>query len=625
MSGFFGIFNRNGEPVDKKIANDMLDTMSSWEPDERKLWIDGSVALGHAMLLNTPESKYEHLPLKKEAYILTMDARIDNREELAKEIELPDRPMDQIGDSEFILGAYKKWGEECPKYLLGDFSFVIWDEKKEQLFCVRDHIGIKSFYYYLDNDHFVFGNDISTLLSHPIIPYTLNDDTVAIYMQDEGVEKTRETFFNSINKLPAASTRTVSGGNVVEVFFWDIEKIPQISYNTREAYVKKLRELFEMAVKCRLRTDYPIASHLSGGIDSSPLAVFTARELEQKSAMLHAYNWINIPKDTDEYEYESWSFSRKIAALEKNIEHHEFSIDSKFMVDQWKTHNIFTKGTMYEWNEYYVQNSANSLGVRTILSGWGGDELITNNGTTYIEGLFWKGDLFKVLKYFYQEKKYEEISWKKFMKLALVRILPDVVMDKLRKKEESPIDSKYCLYATQYLSKILDLYNVKKFYNVSGVRNQQKMYYHNGHILERIESWGLMAFSKKLEYRYPLLDKRIVEFALGVPEELFYPKEGKCRHLIKDAVNDLLPSEILHFSKTDEVKVNHTYKRRYVEALKILKKEIEQIGCSDEKQNYINCLQLKEDLLKFDFKNNDPYELGKIITAYMLMRSLESV
>ena len=82
MSGFFGIFNRNGNPIDKKIANDMLEAMSCWGPDERDLWIDGPVALGHAMLWNTPESKYEHLPLQKDTYILTMDARIDNRDEL---------------------------------------------------------------------------------------------------------------------------------------------------------------------------------------------------------------------------------------------------------------------------------------------------------------------------------------------------------------------------------------------------------------------------------------------------------------------------------------------------------------------------------------------------------------
>ena len=72
MSGIFGIFNRNGKPVEEKIVNAMLDAMSYWEPDERHIWVEGPVALGHAMLWNTPESKYEHFPLEQGAYVLTM-------------------------------------------------------------------------------------------------------------------------------------------------------------------------------------------------------------------------------------------------------------------------------------------------------------------------------------------------------------------------------------------------------------------------------------------------------------------------------------------------------------------------------------------------------------------------
>lgn len=130
MSGIFGIFNRNGNAVDKQIVETMLEATSYWEPDESGTWINGPVVLGHTMLWNTPESKYEHLPLEKDVLVLTMDARIDNREELARDLELPNRPLEEVGDSEFILAAYVKWGEACPKYLVGDFAFAIWDEKK---------------------------------------------------------------------------------------------------------------------------------------------------------------------------------------------------------------------------------------------------------------------------------------------------------------------------------------------------------------------------------------------------------------------------------------------------------------------------------------------------------------
>ena len=89
MSGIFGIFNRNGETINKTIVNMMLDTMSLWTPDETDSFIEGPIALGNAMVWNTPESKYEHLPLEKDESILIIDARLDNRYELAKELDLP--------------------------------------------------------------------------------------------------------------------------------------------------------------------------------------------------------------------------------------------------------------------------------------------------------------------------------------------------------------------------------------------------------------------------------------------------------------------------------------------------------------------------------------------------------
>ena len=156
MSGILGILNRDGRAIKSELVEKMHHNMSTWNPDVKHIYLSNSVALGHAMLWNTPESKYENLPLESHACVLTMDARIDNRDELFMELDLPDKPLGEIGDSEFILAAYIKWGEECPKYLLGDFSFALWDEQKQQIFCARDHVGVKQFYYYVSDDIFVF-------------------------------------------------------------------------------------------------------------------------------------------------------------------------------------------------------------------------------------------------------------------------------------------------------------------------------------------------------------------------------------------------------------------------------------------------------------------------------------
>jgi len=367
----------------------MLDAVSSWNPDERDVWINETIALGHTMLWNTAESKYEHLPLHTKTCVLTMDARIDNRDELVKAFKWHDRPLEKIGDSEFILAAYLKWGEDCPKYLLGDFAFAIWDDKKQQLFCARDHVGIKLFHYYISDQLFIFSNDIEGVLAHTAVPKTLDDNTVATFLKDEGIHTKRATFFEKIKKLPAATTLTVTRSSVTEKKYWDIEKSPSTHFDTYEEYVERLKELLDSAVEARLRTVFPVTSHLSGGIDSSPIAVLAARKLKKRDKNLYAFNWINVPEN-DEYEYEAWSFSRRIAASE-NIIHKEFTIDPEFMVKQYEEHNFFTRGTMFYWREYAVQEMGQEVGARTVLSGWGGDELIAHSGSTQLGELVVKG------------------------------------------------------------------------------------------------------------------------------------------------------------------------------------------------------------------------------------------
>ena len=138
MSGIFGIYNRNGDPVSPEIVEKILAALSSWKPDDSGTWINGPVALGHTMLWNTPESKLERLPHSTENLCITIDARLDNREELVGKLEMYSRPLEKITDSDLVLAAYSKWGEGCPQHLLGDFAFAIWDGNDNKLFCARE-------------------------------------------------------------------------------------------------------------------------------------------------------------------------------------------------------------------------------------------------------------------------------------------------------------------------------------------------------------------------------------------------------------------------------------------------------------------------------------------------------
>ena len=163
MSAITGIFYRNNHSVKFDQIKKMNDSLSHRGPDGSKVLNYESIALGHQMLYTTKESLKETLPFKdKSGLIITADARIDNREELADQLKIDNSP--ENSDSQFILEAYKKWGDKCPEKLLGDFAFAIWDIGEQKLFCARDHMGIKSFYYYLTDEHLFFATEIRHFL-----------------------------------------------------------------------------------------------------------------------------------------------------------------------------------------------------------------------------------------------------------------------------------------------------------------------------------------------------------------------------------------------------------------------------------------------------------------------------
>lgn len=147
MSGIAVIWNRSGRPVEMGQLVQMTQLMEHRGPDGARHWVQGPIAMGHRALNTTPESSLERQPLLDEAagLGLTFDGRIDNRDEL-KSVLAADRTNGRVEtDAELVLAAYRKWGEECPQHLLGDFAFAIWDEPRKRLFCARDHLGVRPF------------------------------------------------------------------------------------------------------------------------------------------------------------------------------------------------------------------------------------------------------------------------------------------------------------------------------------------------------------------------------------------------------------------------------------------------------------------------------------------------
>lgn len=586
MSGFFGIFNCNGKPVEKEIITTMLDAISYWDPDETGVWSEGSVALGHAMLWNTPESKYETFPLNKDVYVLTMDARIDNRDELLEELELPNRPSLEMGDSEFILAAYKRWGVECPKYLLGDFSFAIWDEKKQQMFCARDHVGVKQFYYHLSDELFLFGNDLKVLTQYPNISQTINDEAVANYIVNHQLLSHKITFFESFIKLPPAHTLVVSKTNTEVKCYWRLEDAPRVKLPNAEAYAAKLRELLEKAVYARMRSDYTITSHLSGGLDSSSIAVLAARKLKEKGEKLLAFNWLHEPGEKDDPEHYEWANSRLIAKVE-GIEHHYVTLTAEDIYKYMSERDIAYGETATFWYEYPVREAAQKKGSRTILSGWGGDELATYHGQSFYANLFMYGKFLRLIK-----ELRVRMKKRKGIKPILSFIYHNVFIPLVPRTLYCKMPKVTCDEASFPFIKKEFMHVIEKEQNKSRlltrqpqktIRDHMLAYWGNSHIQSRIESWEIASFINHLEYTYPLLDKRILELAVSVPVEYFI-NSGNGRYIFYLVAKEYLPKKILSVQKVYEPNRIHHLSMMTLVAFKLV---LDRKSAKDN-MNYIN-------------------------------------
>ncbi len=491
MSGIFGIFNRNGKPVDKEIVSTMLDTISSWDPDDRGTWIDGSVALGHTMLWNTPESKLEHLPSSKDHLSITMDARLDNREELAEKLSM-NRPLLQITDSDFILAAYRKWGEDCPKYLLGDFAFVIWDEKEQRLFCARDHIGIKPFFYYLTDECFVFGNDMRSFLAHPHIDKSLNENNIAYYLKGEDCLHNL-TFYEHIHKLLPGTSIVVNHSTVSKCCYWLPEHSPRIRFSSDEAYAARLRELLKQSVQARLRSAYPVTSHLSGGLDSSGIAVIASRLLRKDNRKLLAFNWVAKPDSNDDPEYYEWGYSKRLADLEE-IEHHYVDLNAEGLSDIFLNLDITQGDTVDLWYEFFVREQAANANSRVILSGWGGDEIVTSYGRGYFAELLYRGKIVKSIRALKDYTKTRDDTVRVFLKLyfyvAIWQAIPSKLRCFLHKKSCYTPQPLICI--KKNFAEFVESIKEKNFNTrAKSVRDVQISYLNGGHIQERAESWAI--------------------------------------------------------------------------------------------------------------------------------------
>lgn len=282
MSGISGILRLDGRPADPAEIERMLAAIAHRGPDGERTWCSGPVALGHRLLATVSHSSRGSLHGTTEAgaVVVTADLRIDNRAELASALDL-DPAERNASDDELLLRAYERWGEECPRHLVGDFAFALWDGRRRTFFCARDPFGVRPFYYFASSRLFCFASEAKALFTLPEVPREIDERSIGDYLAGIFEDPSR-TFFRAVLRLPPAHTATIGADGCLRLQrYWSLDPDREIRLRSDKEYAEAFRDLFTEAVRCRLRTEGRIGSMLSGGLDSSAI-VCVARALRRR-------------------------------------------------------------------------------------------------------------------------------------------------------------------------------------------------------------------------------------------------------------------------------------------------------------------------------------------------------
>jgi asparagine synthase (glutamine-hydrolysing) len=556
MSGIAGIFHLDDRSVDRAQLAHMVDRLAHRGPDGADIWCEGAIGLGHRMLWTTPESLFEKLPHVKAPLSITADARIDNREELVTTLELNNYPIKEATDSDIILAAYEKWGEECPKHLLGDFAFAIWDGFNQCLFCARDQYGIKPFYYYHHSGKsFVFASEIKGLLASSDIPRHLNESRVGDFLLLD-FEETSQTLYQDIFRLPPATRLIVNRHHIQSNSYWSLDPTREIRLQSNEEYAEAFRDVFTKAVHCRLRSAFSIGSTLSGGLDSSSISCVARNFLVANGKdPLHTFSWIFEKYPTsDERHYQG------LVVAQGGIQPHQIQGDRisplvDFETMLWHLDEPHNHPNFFLLWELFKATQGQQ--IRVLLEGLDGDTTVSH-GLGYFNELAQQGRIFTLLRetqgytqiyggsaqglikqliwtqhitrrihqsqfFFALRRRWHNLRKLSFPSIAWLDALNPAFVKRLQLRERLQDRDRLWIPKTE--------------------REMHHKLLQRGRISYHFEGLNKIGAAFNVEPRYPFSDIRVLEFCLALPpEQKMY--QGCTRMVLRRAMQDILPPEI---------------------------------------------------------------------------------
>jgi asparagine synthase (glutamine-hydrolysing) len=480
---------------------------------------------------------------------LVADLRLHERQALESQLGLTRAKARRRDDLALLHDAFSRWGDAFADHLLAEGTLAVWDRRNQRLLCWRDPAGVRPLYYRCEPGRsFVFSSDLTSLAAHPRVQTAADLPYLRSFLEAGGrFSHPSRTLLNGVRKLPAAHILLADESGVRVHRYWRPVGLPERRYRREGDYVDELREILQQAVACRvLGHEDRVGAHLSGGLDSSSLAVLAGREVAMPGRRLTGFSWAPPRDRVAELEGDERLLA-EAAAQYGDINLRYTTLLPHQLAELACTDRALRPVEAMRY-EAAASRGAVELGIGTIMSGWGGDEGIVWNGTGYFADLARRGRWLTVQRELRHRASIHHGgsllgAWKR---RVVTPLLPDSALHAIgwmERPSAGGFPQELRPEVVQLLSDVEPLAPSPGKRERPGVRRMQLERLTGGALQYRMEAWAAHGTGLGLTYVFPLLDRRILEFALSIPDRLYF-QHGWKRWLYRTAMEGILPDAV---------------------------------------------------------------------------------
>jgi asparagine synthase (glutamine-hydrolysing) len=558
MSGIAAVLNLDGSAVPRSEVERMANVLKPYGPDRQKVLMRHSVAFVACLHYLTPEDLFERQPVHFHSrFVLLFDGRIDNRSELGDSLCIGTPELQSMPDSMVAVRLFARWGERGFERMIGAFAIIVMDLQDGRLICARDHMGLRVLHYHRSPERFAVATAPEALFALSWVPRILNKDKIGDTLVNRGLNG-ETTYYQGINRVVPGSVIAVAGTKLFKDRFWSPENIADVRFKIDDEYVEAFRERFEGAVKARLRTRQVPCATITGGLDSSSVAVVAADMLAANGKRLNTFTAVPEPgffrEELPGHYFDETRYVRQIAEANSNIVAH-FIAPSKGPILDQIAEQIRLGGAPSGniLNGLWVMDiftAARSAGHNVMLTGEMGNITMSYHGRGLFPELLQTGRWLRLI----DEIKSSGYQWKYMLRhWTIAPFIPAALFRRYKQwrrggktpwHDFSAIHPEFAA-TSDVIGRAANEYLP---FDAPPPRNRLARISDFHCYCETADWFTKLRARFGVDVRTPAFDRRVVEFCIGIPEDQFLRK-GSDRWLIRRAMKGRLPDAVLYNRK----------------------------------------------------------------------------